>query len=135
MERLTVRKTDIVLFQKDGQYTPPISMNGEQVRKALERLAELEDAIEQGKLVEVVHCKNCEFYGMETYDAFMNCKLSGHARGEKDYCSMAERKEQLICLTEDCPYQTGNPCEAAEGCGGFEGAEESFLMQRFMRVE
>ena len=84
MERLTIRKTDIVLFQKDGQYTPPISMNGEQVRKTLERLAELEDAIEQGKLVEVVRCVECE---------------------------------------------------AAEGCSGYEGAEDSFLMQRFMRLE
>ena len=26
-----------------------------------------------------------------------------------------------ICLTEDCPYQDGQPCKAAEGCGGYEG--------------
>lgn len=50
-----------------------------------------------------------------------------------------DAEEQLkgakYCLTEDCPYQKGNPCEAAEGCGGYEGAEESFLMHRFMRLE
>lgn len=53
-----------------------------------------------------------------------------------EYEDEAELKERAkICFTEDCSYQTGNPCEAAEGCGGFEGAEESFLMQRFMKVE
>ena len=61
MERLTVRKTDIVLFQKDGQYTPPISMNGEQVRKVLERLAELEDQLERGYLAPVVRCCVCKY--------------------------------------------------------------------------
>ena len=40
-----------------------------------------------------------------------------------EYEDEAELKErEKICITEDCPYQKGNPCEAAEGCGGFEGA-------------
>ena len=40
-----------------------------------------------------------------------------------EYEDEAELKDrEKICLTEDCPYQKGNPCEAAEGCGGFEGA-------------
>ena len=51
MERLTERKHDFVLFRKDGQLIPPMNMSGQEVRQALERLADLEDAIEQGKLV------------------------------------------------------------------------------------
>ena len=142
MERLTVRKTDIVLFQKDGQYTPPISMNGEQVRKVLERLAELEDAIEQGKLVEVVRCGECEQWHqdeiLETTSCGIFCTCRGYEYETKAdfFCGHGARTiEPKICITEDCPYQKGNPCEAAEGCGGYEGAEESFLMQRFMRLE
>lgn len=39
-----------------------------------------------------------------------------------DYEDETELKERAkICLAEDCPYQKGNPCEAAEGCGGYEG--------------
>ena len=36
-----------------------------------------------------------------------------------------EEKEEnaMYCMTEDCPYQKGEPCTAAEGCGGFEGVE------------
>lgn len=146
MERLTVRKTDIVLFQKDGQYTPPISMNGEQVRKVLERLAELEDAIEQGKLVEVVRCSECKYSRalnkeeaqvyLEGISMCRNTECGQEPVWGNDFCSDGEYRDiAKICLTEDCPYQQGNPCEAAEGCGGYEGAEESFLMQRFMRLE
>lgn len=80
MKRLTKWKHDIVLLQKDGQLIPPMNMSSQEIRLVMERLAELEDAIE-----------------------------------------LKERAK--ICLTEDCPYQKGNPCEAAEGCGGFEGAE------------
>ena len=120
MERLTVRKYDYVLLKKDGQTRTPMELSGQEIRMVMERLAELEDAIEQGKLVEVVHCGECEYRSK-----YGECK---NALGEpevalSDYCSGGSRKPQLICLTEDCPYQQGNPCEAAEGCGGFEGAE------------
>ena len=67
MERLTLKKHDIVLLRKDGQLVPPMNMSGQEIRMVMERLCEYEDE--------------------------------------------------------------------AEGCGGFEGAEESFLMQRFMKVE
>lgn len=50
MERLTVRKHGIVLFQKDGQYIPPMNMSGQEIRQALEWLADLEDALEAGVL-------------------------------------------------------------------------------------
>jgi len=137
MERITARKHDIVLFQKDGQYTPPISMNGEQVRKVMERLAELEDAIEQGKLVEAVRCGECEHAHEHTIvgkKGLMHCFHHAMTKLPNDFCSCGEHKGK-VCASKDCSYQQGNPCEAAEGCGGFEGAEESFLMQRFMKVE
>lgn len=35
------------------------------------------------------------------------------------YEDAAEPKKR--CMTEDCPYQKGDPCEAADVCGGFEG--------------
>jgi len=31
------------------------------------------------------------------------------------------RETPKFCLTEDCPFQIGMPCEAAETCGGYEG--------------
>ena len=90
MERLTVRKTDIVLFQKDGQYIPPMNMSGQEIRQALEWLADLEDAIEQGKLVEVVHCGECKYRSK-----YGECEK---ALGEPevalfDYCSHGEHKK------------------------------------------
>lgn len=39
-----------------------------------------------------------------------------------EYEDAAEQKANVKhCMTEDCPYQKGDPCETAEGCGGFEG--------------
>lgn len=39
------------------------------------------------------------------------------------------------CMTEDCPYQQGEPCVAANGCGGFEATEDNWLMNRFCKTE
>lgn len=52
MERITVRKYDFVMFQKDGQLIPPMNLSGQEIRLVMERLAELEDEKEQEELVE-----------------------------------------------------------------------------------
>ena len=46
-----------------------------------------------------------------------------------------ERMDLQHCMTEDCPYRTGNPCLLANKCGGFETAEDSWLMNRFCKTE
>lgn len=48
MERMTERKHDYVLFRKDGQLRTPMEMSSQEVRQALEWLADLEDALEAG---------------------------------------------------------------------------------------
>lgn len=126
MERLTIRKHDYVLLKKDGQTRTPMELSGQEVRLVMERLAELEDAIEQGKLVEVVRCVACESFEQHKCGDWGICTMikDNDLWLNEDFCSYGKRKpEPKICLTEDCPYQKGNPCEAAEGCGGYEGAE------------
>ncbi len=46
-----------------------------------------------------------------------------------------ERMDLQHCMTEDCPYRTGNPCLLANKCGEFEAAEDSWLMNRFCKRE
>lgn len=50
---------------------------------------------------------------------FKHCNKCGQAIDWNNTNS----ETQKHCLTEDCPYQKGDPCEAAETCGGYEGAE------------
>lgn len=46
MKRMTVRKYDYVLFEKDGKLLSPMDMSSNDVRQVLEWLADLEDALE-----------------------------------------------------------------------------------------
>lgn len=48
MERMTIRKYDFVMFQKDGKIISPMDMTSQDVKQALEWLADLEDAVESG---------------------------------------------------------------------------------------
>ena len=48
MERMTIRKYDYVLFKKDGRLLSPMDMSSNDVRQAMEWLADLEDALEAG---------------------------------------------------------------------------------------
>lgn len=48
MERMTLRKYDYVVFVKDGKEISPMQMSGQEVKQALEWLADLEDALETG---------------------------------------------------------------------------------------
>ena len=55
MERLTYRENDIVYIKKDGDLLAPVHLSSFDVRKALERLADYEDAEEQQKK-SCIHC-------------------------------------------------------------------------------
>ena len=48
MKRMTIRKFDYVLFQKDSKLLSPMEMSSQEVTQALEWLADLEDALESG---------------------------------------------------------------------------------------
>ena len=56
--------------------------NGE---KVIKRLAELEDMIDSGELVEVVQCKDCKKYQTSMCTA-------KHERALMDFCSCGERE-------------------------------------------
>lgn len=47
MERMTYRENDIVYIKIDGDLIAPVNMSSFDARKALERLADYEDAAEQ----------------------------------------------------------------------------------------
>ena len=99
MDRLTVRKNGMVMLVEDGifgnkNYIPPICMNGQQTKRVLERLAELEDAIEQGKLVRVSLCKDCGLSCELTTDEkklhvedTVYCRYFEEVVYKYDYCS------------------------------------------------
>ena len=60
-----------------------------------EKLAHYEDLEEQGRLIEVVTCKDCEYYKKDTSDINNPCgicEIVPCVRYENEYCSSAERK-------------------------------------------
>ena len=66
--------------------------------KPIDRLCELEDKIEQGELVEVVRCKDCEWYReVQGYEykgrKAMCCLTHSGLRYETDYCNYGVRRE------------------------------------------
>lgn len=62
-------------------------------RKVYEKLAHYEDLEEQGRLIEVVKCKDCSCFE-EITDAYNYyfCNRYGGIVTENDYCSRAEAK-------------------------------------------
>lgn len=92
MERLTLKKHDIVLLRKDGQLVPPMNMSGQEIRMVMERLAELEDAIEQGELVEVVHCAECKHLMFSDFQGECSRGYLGIVM-PNSYCIRGERKD------------------------------------------
>lgn len=60
MERLTVRKGDIVYYVKDNDMIAPVNMSGFDVKQALSRLAELEDRTEPMEPV-IVTIRNVDY--------------------------------------------------------------------------
>lgn len=63
------------------------------------RLAELEDKIEQGTLIEVIRCKDCRFLEEKHYEDEVEkpyvklvCKLLKKQFQPNDFCSYAEKR-------------------------------------------
>ena len=89
-KRLTKRtETGGVKYAKSGIYAEDIC----------ERLAELEDKIEQGTLIEVVRCKDCRFLEEKHYEdegekpyVKLVCKLLKKQIQPNDFCSYAEKR-------------------------------------------
>lgn len=55
---------------------------------AIDRLAELENKIESGQIVEVVRCKECRYVEDEEW-----CAIHGHKIGDTEYCGYGCRKD------------------------------------------
>ena len=61
---------------------------------AIDKLAHYEDLEEQGRLIEVVRCKECWRYDTGAgYDGWGLCELYDQDRKDNDYCSFGELKE------------------------------------------
>ena len=62
--------------------------------ESLQKLAHYEDLEEQGRLIEVVRCKECWRYDTGAgYDGWGLCELYDQDRKDNDYCSFGELKE------------------------------------------
>lgn len=62
------------------------------IDKAICKLAHYEDLEEQGKLVEVIRCKDCIRYGDEYVVGAGWCDEHEHLTNDDDYCSYAVAK-------------------------------------------
>ena len=107
MERLTERdeygNADII-----GVDSADLQLNLEfdelnKVTDALNKLAEYEDKIERGELVEVVRCKDCKLYTDNINDDNLRngyCTRLRHynfdTRRTDDYCSYGERSVENV---------------------------------------
>ena len=60
MERLTVRKGDMVYYRKDEYLQAPVNMSGFDVKQVMNRLAELEDRAEPAEPV-IVTIRNVDY--------------------------------------------------------------------------
>jgi predicted Zn-ribbon and HTH transcriptional regulator len=66
-----------------------------QVAEWLKELQHYKDLEEQGRLIEVVTCKDCKYYKKDTSDINNPCgicEIVPCVRYENEYCSLAERK-------------------------------------------
>lgn len=92
MERMTYRENDIVYIKKDGDLLAPVNMSSFDIRKALERLADYEDAAEQQEK----GCIKCAEKGCR------NCRYRDTA------CPYRENRDT-------CKYY--EPCNYCDKCG------------------
>ena len=83
MERLTVRKGDMVYYRKDEYLQAPVTMSGFDVKQVMNRLAELEDIAEPMEPEMVMmqdkphpHCPKC---GRALFSDYRFCTKCGQA--------------------------------------------------------
>ena len=77
MNRLTKRDGDMVYYCKDGSHIAPMAMSGQDVRQALQRLADFEDGAISTSDTQIGH-------------AFYNGYQNGYIQGKLD-----DKKEKL----------------------------------------
>lgn len=90
MSRLTRYAGDLAVIDKLGEHTTYSN-----IQAVIEKLAHYEDLEEQGRLVEVVTCKECKYYKKDTSNINNPCgycEIIPAVRYENEYCSLAEAK-------------------------------------------
>lgn len=84
---------DGLIFIKDGT---KVMSERETINKACDILAK----VERGELVEVVRCKDCNYYYKERNSFYKNCCSHGMSglteRNPDDYCSFGERSGENV---------------------------------------
>lgn len=86
MDRLTIRQRDCVALvrREDGESNIPA---------AVERLADLEDKIERGEMVDVVRCKDCKHNDCAVSNRSGWCSELERVMNNDKFCSSGERRE------------------------------------------
>jgi hypothetical protein len=59
----------------------------------IEKLAHYEDMEEQGRLIEVIRCKDCANCGEDTMFNVLYCQRDGYEVEPEHYCGFAKLKE------------------------------------------
>lgn len=89
MSRLTKRENGELYYRQGENYAWSKPINKGNVKyPTLSKLAHYEDLEEQGKLAEVIRCKDCIRYGDERIGAGW-CDEHEHLTNDDDYCSYA----------------------------------------------
>ena len=89
MSRLTKRENGEVYYRQGENYAWSKPINKGNVKyPTLSKLAHYEDLEEQGKLAEVIMCKDCIRHGDEYIGAGW-CDEHEHLTNDDDYCSYA----------------------------------------------
>ena len=79
-------------------------IKGKRFDLAAKKLYELEVLEEQGRLIEVITCKNCKYYKKDTSNINNPCgycEIIPAVRYENEYCSLAEAKLAELKGTEE----------------------------------
>lgn len=92
MSRLTKRENGELYYRQGENYAWSKPINKGNVKyPILSKLAHYEDLEEQGKLAEVIRCKDCIRHGDEHIGAGW-CDEHKHSTNDDDYCSYAVAK-------------------------------------------
>lgn len=93
MDRLTARSQDGRAYINDSEY----GLIEDELWKAVDVLADMEDILESGELVRVVRCKDCKNSEpdarLNTYPYY--CYMHAVLTKETDFCSYGERRETI----------------------------------------
>lgn len=87
MDRKTIRLKDgmVALIRDEGECS--------KVGEAIDRLADLEDKLERGEMVEVVRCKDCKHNDCAVSNRSGWCSELERVMNNDEFCSSGERRE------------------------------------------